>query len=64
MMLVDGDRAATLSDVQMVQHATGRTVRSRIASFHRFRDGRLIEYRGFTDSFDSVEQALGRELQL
>lgn len=64
MMLVDGDRAATLSDVHMVQRATGRTVRSRIASFHRFDDGRLIEYRGFTDSFDSVEQALGRELQL
>jgi ketosteroid isomerase-like protein len=62
--LVDGDRAATLSDVQMVQRATGRTIRSRIASFHRFKDGRLIEYRGFTDSFDSVEQALGRELQL
>ena len=62
--LVEGDRAATLSDVHMVQRATGRAIRSRIASFHRFRDGRLIEYRGFTDSFDSVEQALGRELQL
>ncbi len=62
--LVDGDCAATLSDVQMVQRTTGRTIRSRIASFHRFRDGKLIEYRGFTDSFDSVEQALGRELQL
>jgi len=62
--LVDGGRAATLSDVQMVQRATGRTIRSRIASFHRFHDGKLIEYRGFTDSFDSVEQALGRELQL
>ena len=64
VMLVDGDRAATLSDVQMLQRATGRTIRSRIASFHRFRDGKLIEYRGFTDSFDSVEQALGRELQI
>jgi ketosteroid isomerase-like protein len=62
--LVDGDRAAVLSDVQMVQRATGRIIRSRVAGFHRFHDGRLIEYRGFTDSFDSVEQALGRELQL
>jgi ketosteroid isomerase-like protein len=62
--LVDGDRAATLSDAHMVQRATGRTIRSRVAGFHRFRDGRLIEYRGFTDSFDSVEQALGRELQI
>ena len=62
--LVEGDRAATLSDVQMLQLATGRTISSRIASFHRFQSGKLIEYRGFTDSFDSVEQALGRELEL
>jgi hypothetical protein len=27
-------------------------------------DGRLVEYREFIDSFDAVEQALGRELQL
>jgi ketosteroid isomerase-like protein len=38
--------------------------RSRIASFHTFHDGRLIEYRRFADNFDSVEQALGRELRL
>ena len=62
--LVEGDRAATLSDAQMQQRATGRTVSSRIASFHRFQSGKVIEYRGFTDSFDSVEQALGRELEL
>jgi ketosteroid isomerase-like protein len=62
--LVEGDRAATLSDAHMVQRATGRTIQSRIAGFHRFQEGKMIEYRGFTDSFDSVEQALGRELQL
>ena len=26
------------------------------------RDGRLVEYRGFCDTFDAVEQTLGREL--
>jgi ketosteroid isomerase-like protein len=62
--LVDGDRAAIISDAHSVQRATGRTMRSRIAGFHRFRDGKLIEYRGFTDSFDAVEQILGRELQV
>jgi ketosteroid isomerase-like protein len=35
---------------------------SHIANFHRFRDGKVVEYRGFTDSFDAVEQILGREL--
>jgi ketosteroid isomerase-like protein len=48
----------------MVQRATGRIIRSRIASFHRFVDDKVIEYRGFTDSFDSAEQALGCELAL
>lgn len=64
VQLVDGDRAAIMSDVHVVQRSTGRTLRARIAGFHRFRDSRLIEYRGFTDSFDSVEQTLGRELTL
>ena len=62
--MVEGDSAATLADSQMLQRATGRTIHARIASFHRFQGGKVIEYRGFTDSFDSVEQALGRELAL
>ena len=64
LLLVDGDYAATLSDAHMEQRATGRIIHSRISNFHRFQDGLLIEYRGFTDSFDSAEQALGRELDL
>ena len=62
--LVDGDQAAIMSDVHSIQRATGRTMRSHIAGFHRFRDGKLIEYRGFTDSFDAAEQILGRGLQV
>jgi ketosteroid isomerase-like protein len=62
--IVEEDRAATMSEVQMLQRTTGRIIRSRIAGFHRFKDGKVIEYRGFTDSFDSVEQTLGRELEL
>jgi len=62
LRLVDGDRAVTVSDTHSVQRATGRTMRSYVAGLHRFRDGKLIEYRGFTDSFDAVEQTLGREL--
>jgi ketosteroid isomerase-like protein len=64
LKLVDGDRAATLANSHMVQRATGRAIRSRIASFNRFQDGQLIEYRGFTDSFDAVEQVLGRWLEV
>jgi ketosteroid isomerase-like protein len=60
--LVEGDQAATMTDVHSIQRATGRTMCSHIANFHRFRDGKVVEYRGFTDSFDAVEQILGREL--
>jgi ketosteroid isomerase-like protein len=60
MVLADGDRAAVISEMAMMQRATGRTIRCRVASFYRVRDGRVIEYQGFVDSFDAVEQALGR----
>src|SRR5450756_409610 len=64
VMIVDGERAALMSDISYRQRATNRVLRLRIASFLRWQDGRLIEYREFTNSFDAVEQALGRELQL
>ncbi len=64
IMIVDGDRAAVMSDVNFTQRATGRTLRFRVANFLRFQDGRVIEFREFVNSFDVVEQALGRELRL
>ncbi len=63
-LVAEGDRAAGIADVRMVQRASGRTIQCRIASFFRVNDGLVVEYRGFTDSFDMVEQALGRELRL
>ena len=63
VMIVDGARAALMSGVSYRQRATDRVLRLRIASFLRWQDGRLIEYREFIDSFDAVEQALGHELQ-
>ena len=63
VMLVDGSRAALMSDVGYRQRSTGRVLRIRVAGFLRWQDDRLIEYREFVDSFDAVEQALGRELQ-
>jgi ketosteroid isomerase-like protein len=64
VMLVEGERAALISDVSYRQRSTGRVLRLRIAGFLRLQDGRVVEYREFIDSFDAVEQALGRELQL
>ena len=64
IVLVDGDRAAVTSDASFKQRSTGRVLRFRIANFLRFADGKLIEFREFMNSFDAVEQALGRELEL
>jgi ketosteroid isomerase-like protein len=64
MVLADGDRAAVVSEIAMVQRATGRTIRCRVASFYRVRNGRVVEYQGFVDSFDAVEQALGRYIEV
>lgn len=64
IVVVDGECAAVMSDVGFRQRATERTLRFRVANFLRFKDGQLIEFREFTNSFDVVEQALGRELDL
>ena len=63
-LIAEGDWAAGVADVTMTQRGSGRTIRCRVASFHRVRDGRLVEYRGFCDTFDAVEQTLGRELSV
>ena len=62
IVVVEGDRVAVMADVRMQQRTTGRTLRFRLANFMRYRDGRLAEFREFINSFDVVEQALGREL--
>ncbi|MEA2880404.1 MAG: hypothetical protein QOF14_5600 [Hyphomicrobiales bacterium] len=64
IVIVEGDRAAVLANVAFVQRATNRTLRMRLVNFLRFRDGKLIEFREFSDTFDAVEQALGTWLQV
>ncbi len=64
VIIIEGDRAAVMSDASYRQRATNRMLRFRIANFLRFRDSRLIEFREFINSFDVVEQALGHELKI
>jgi ketosteroid isomerase-like protein len=64
IIVVEGDRAAVMSDASFRQRVTDRMLRFRIANFLRFQDGRLIEFREFVNSFDLVEQALGHELKV
>lgn len=60
VMVVDGEQAAVMSDVRFRQRKSGRMLRFRIADFLRFRNGKLVEFREFTDTFDVTQQALGR----
>ncbi len=64
IVVVEGDRAAVMSNTSFVQRATGRVIRVRLANFLRFRNGKVIEFREFANTFDLVEQALGREFDL
>jgi ketosteroid isomerase-like protein len=64
IIIVDGDRAAVMSDVAFQQRSTARTVSTQLANFLRFRDGKLIEFREFANTFDLVEQALGRWIEV
>jgi ketosteroid isomerase-like protein len=64
IVVVEGDRAAVLSDVTFMQRTSQRKLRMRLVNFLRFREGRLVEFREFADTFDLVEQALGQFIQL
>lgn len=63
-LIAEGNSAASIARVRMVQRSTSRIIQCKIASFHRVRDGQVAEYRGFTDSFDAAEQVLGREFPI
>jgi ketosteroid isomerase-like protein len=64
IVIVEGDRAAVMSEVAFTQRSTGRMLSMQLANFLRFRNGRLIEFREFANTFDLVEQALGRWIDL
>ena len=63
-MLVEGDRSAGLVRVNAIDTRTGRSLSLRLALFGEFRNGKLISLKALFDSFDAVEQALGRHIDL
>ena len=62
--VIEEDRAAVLSDTAFVQRTTNRMLSMRLADFLRIRNGKLVEFREFTDTFDAVEQAIGRWIEV
>jgi ketosteroid isomerase-like protein len=63
-LVVEGDRAAALIRITSVVRATGKVMSVRTSQFSRFRDGKMVEMRGVLDSFDMVEQSIGRPLDV
>jgi ketosteroid isomerase-like protein len=63
-VLIDGDNAAALVRLNAVDTRTGRTLSLRLALFARLSGGKLISLKALFDSFDAVEQALGRHIDL
>jgi ketosteroid isomerase-like protein len=63
-LLVDGDRAAALIRVSATVVMTGKVISIRTSQFSRFRGGRLVEMHAVLDTFDMVEQTIGRPLDV
>jgi len=64
VVIVDGNRAAVMSDVAFMQRASERTLHFHLANFLRIQNGKLVEFREFANTFDVVEQALGHMLPI
>jgi hypothetical protein len=62
--LTDGDRAASMMRVTLRDLRSDRTLSLRLALFARFSGRKLTALRAVFDSFDAVEQALGRHIDL
>ena len=63
-LLVDGDQSAAMIRLTSIVRATDKVMSVRTAQFSRFRDGKIVEMHAVLDSYDMVEQTLGRSLDL
>ncbi len=63
-IVVDGDRVAMLSRQSAKRTSDGCTISYRVANIMRFCDDKVIENFSLIDSYDAVEQVLGRPLSV
>lgn len=61
--LVDGGHCALLGRLTGMLSG-GQTISYRIAQFFTMRNGKVVEHRSLLDSFDAVEQVIGRRIEL
>lgn len=63
-VVIEDDRIAALIDTTAEQRATGRIIASQTAIFITVRDSQIVEFHALFDTFDLVEQMLGRPLTI
>lgn len=63
-MVTENETAAAIVLARLRQRTTNRIIQLFVADFFRLQNGRIIELREFMDSFDAVQQVLGREIEL
>lgn len=61
-LVIEGDRAAVIYDRTLRQRKTGRTIRLKVAAFHRYENNQLIESHEFGDGLELLEQTIGRSI--
>ena len=64
ILIVEGERAAVLSQTEFVQRADSRTLQMELVNLFRIRNGQIVEFREYSNTFDAVEQALGAALHV
>jgi ketosteroid isomerase-like protein len=63
-VVIEDDNVAVILLSRQRQRATGRIIQLFRAQFLRLRAGRVIRIRDFLDSFDAVQQVIGREIEI
>jgi ketosteroid isomerase-like protein len=63
-VLLGNEQAASMIRYSLTALDSNKPISLRLAHFVRFRDGRLVSLRALLDTFDLVEQALGRSIHL
>ena len=62
LMAIDGDKVATTQFLSLTKRNDERVVHLEAAEFFTLRAGRILVHRSFFDSFDFVQQLLGKDL--
>jgi ketosteroid isomerase-like protein len=63
-IITDEESAGIIVSIRLTERATSRAIRLVAAHFLQFKDNRIVDYRAFLDTFEAVQQTLGREFDL